>query len=75
MNSLAPGSIITANSFTKRSKEDAEKHDALRRKLTVLERRGEVGEIANVAVFLASDESSFISGQVLRADGGRTDYI
>ncbi len=75
VNSLAPGSIITADSFTKRSKEEAEKHDAQRRKLAVLGRRGEPGEIANVAVFLASDESSFISGQVLLADGGRTDYI
>ena len=75
VNSLAPGSIVTAESFTKRSREDAEKHDAQRRQLTVLGRRGEPSEIANVAVFLASDESSFISGQVLLADGGRTDYI
>ena len=75
VNSLAPGSIITADSFTKRSKEEAQKHDAQRRKLAVLGRRGQPGEIAHAAVFLASDESSFISGQVLRADGGRMDYI
>lgn len=75
VNSLAPGSIVTAESLTKRSMEDAQKHDAYRRKLAVLGRRGEPGEIANVAVFLASDESGFISGQVLRADGGRTDYL
>ena len=75
VNSLAPGSIVTAESFTKRSREDAEKHDAERRKLAVLGRRGEPGEIASVAVFLASDESSFISGQVLLADGGRSDYL
>ena len=75
VNSLAPGSIVTAESFTKRSREDAEKHDAERRKLAVLGRRGEPGEIASVAVFLASDESSFISGQVLLADGGRADYL
>jgi NAD(P)-dependent dehydrogenase (short-subunit alcohol dehydrogenase family) len=75
VNSLAPGSIVTAESFTKRRKEDAEKHDAHRQKLALLGRRGEPGEIASVAVFLASDESSFITGQVLLADGGRTDYI
>jgi 3-oxoacyl-[acyl-carrier protein] reductase len=70
-----PDNIITADSFTKRSREDAEKHDALRRKLAVLERRGEPGEVANVAVFLASDESSYITCQVVRADGGRSDYM
>ena len=75
VNSLAPGSVITADSFTKRSREDAQKHDAQRRKLAVLERRGEPREIANVAVFLASDEASFISGQVVLADGGRADFI
>jgi NAD(P)-dependent dehydrogenase (short-subunit alcohol dehydrogenase family) len=75
VNSLAPGSIVTAESFTKRSPDVAQEHDAQRRKLAVLGRRGDPREIANVAVFLASDESSFISGHVLLADGGRTDYI
>jgi len=75
VNCLAPGSIITENTFTKRSREDAERHDAQRRKLAVLERRGQMGEIASVAAFLASDDSSFISGQILLADGGRTDFI
>lgn len=75
VNSLAPGSIETAQSFTKRSQEDAEKHNAYREKLAVLGRRGKPDDIANVAVFLASDESSFITGQVILADGGRTDYM
>lgn len=75
VNSLAPGSIETAESMTKRSREDAERHRETRSKIAVLGRQGQPEEIANAAVFLASDESSFITGQVILADGGRTDYM
>lgn len=35
-----------------------------------LKRIGQPGDIATVALFLASDESSFVDGQILRVDGG-----
>jgi len=35
-----------------------------------LRRGGKPSEIADAAVFLASDLSSYITGQVLRVDGG-----
>ena len=35
-----------------------------------LKRLGEAEEVANVAVFLASDQSSYVSGQVISVCGG-----
>ena len=37
-----------------------------------LKRWGEVEDVANLAVFLASDESSYIHGDLIRIDGGET---
>ena len=38
---------------------------------TPLGRLGEVEEVASVAVFLASDELAYITGQTIYPDGGR----
>jgi len=38
--------------------------------LTPLKRPGTAEEIANAVAFLASEEASYISGQVLAVDGG-----
>ncbi|RDV16258.1 3-oxoacyl-[acyl-carrier-protein] reductase [Pontibacter diazotrophicus] len=40
------------------------------RKAIPLKRGGSPEDVANAAVFLASDQSSYISGQVLQVDGG-----
>jgi len=42
---------------------------------SMLKRVGEPQDIANVACFLASDKSSFMTGQVLTVDGGRIDFL
>jgi NAD(P)-dependent dehydrogenase (short-subunit alcohol dehydrogenase family) len=35
---------------------------------------GELNEIANATIFLASDVASFINGHILRIDGGWSAY-
>jgi len=45
---------------------------AQRAERTPLRRLGEVSDITSAAVYLASGESRFVTGQVLTIDGGLT---
>ncbi len=65
VNCIAPGFILTdmTNKYTQQEKDAF----ALN---TPLCRLGTVSDVAKAAVFLASEESSFITGQVLCVDGG-----
>ncbi|MFA7676810.1 MAG: 3-oxoacyl-[acyl-carrier-protein] reductase [Candidatus Omnitrophota bacterium] len=65
VNAIAPGFIQT--DMIKSLREDYVK-DVLPQ--IPLGRFGEVKEVAQVALFLAGDESDYITGQVLRVDGG-----
>lgn len=65
-NTVGPGGVNTAMQ-QKLSAED--RHDSLSR--TPMLRLGEPEEIAEVALFLASDASSYVTGQTIYADGGR----
>jgi len=76
VNAIAPGMIRTEIQYTGgRSEEEVEKYLNDVAKVTALRRVGEPQDIANVALFLASDESNFITGQVIVADGGRFNFL
>jgi glucose 1-dehydrogenase len=68
VNAIGPGSIMTDM-----LKSVATDKAAMQRILsrTPLGRVGQASEIASIASFLASDDSSYISGQVIYADGAR----
>jgi len=71
VNAIAPGAVITDMTYT-RTPAEAERFIEERRNWAVLGRIGTAQDMANLALFLASDQSSFITGQVIAADGGRT---
>lgn len=64
-NAIAPGFIDTA--MTEALPEDIRKEWISR---IPLRRGGTVEDIANTAIYLASDLSNYVSGQVIQVDGG-----
>ena len=69
VNSIHPGMIETPMTEDMRAFNDPEVRERALRSVP-LRRMGESADIANMALFLASDESSYCSGQAFVVDGG-----
>ena len=70
VNAICPGLIETGMTQGIYDMARAAGKQEMIGQLNPLRRGGEPGEIAQVALFLASDESSYVNGHALVADGG-----
>jgi NAD(P)-dependent dehydrogenase (short-subunit alcohol dehydrogenase family) len=68
VNAIGPGSVMT-EMLAKVAKDREAKRRMMSR--TPLGRFAEPDEVASIAVFLASDDASYITGETIYADGGR----
>lgn len=74
-NAIAPGAVKTSIGETiYYRKMTPLVQERIMSGLVLNPHTGEPGEIAKAALFLASDESSFINGEVLIVDGGWNAY-
>ncbi|MBV1700329.1 MAG: SDR family oxidoreductase [Hyphomicrobiales bacterium] len=69
VNAIGPGTILTELARSAVMENEAARKKVLSR--TPMGRGGEPSEIASVALFLASEDSSYITGQTIYPDGGR----
>lgn len=67
VNAVAPGSIATPKSASTRKPGDTDGDDL---EVIPMRRRGTSDDIANGVLFMMSDLSSYVTGQVLCIDGG-----
>lgn len=69
VNAVAPGTIATELAAQAVLTSDEARQKILMR--TPLRRLGDPSEIADVVAFLASDAASYLTGEIVTADGGR----
>ena len=75
VNAIAPGRILTSLVYLTRSPEEVEEFTRVGKEASVLGRMGEVEDMAHLALFLASDDSSFITAEIVASNGGRTNLM
>ena len=76
INAIMPGLMDTPMAIERRARERGVDREIIReerdRSVPLLGKMGTAWDVANAAVFLASDEASYITGVALAVDGGVT---
>lgn len=75
VNAIAPGTVATPQVETNMNRLDdhgKERFNAMIQSIYPLQRIGEPEDIANLSVFLASDQAKWITGGIFPVDGGLT---
>jgi 3-oxoacyl-[acyl-carrier protein] reductase len=72
VNAVMPGAIRTEHEVA--DEPDADAVAARILPLQALQRRGCAEDLAGTFVYLAGDDSSFVTGQVINVDGGLVHY-
>jgi NAD(P)-dependent dehydrogenase (short-subunit alcohol dehydrogenase family) len=70
VNCICPGSIVTPIAASAEGDYDPSRHREAMARMPLIPRAGEGSDIAGAALWLASDDSTFVTGQVLAVDGG-----
>ena len=75
VNTVAPGGTVTHRFMANKGfAYDAIAADTTQKRESSLCRLGMVDDVANAVAMLMSPEAAFISGQVLRVDGGEQTF-
>ncbi len=75
VNAIAPGRILTSLVYRTRTEEQVKEFIDVGIESSVLGRLGVPEDIAHLALFLASDDSSFITAEIIASNGGRTNLM
>ena len=79
VNAILPGLMDTPMAIERRAREQQLDRSVVRdmrnKKVPFLQKMGTAWDVANAALFLASDEAAYITGVLLAVDGGRTARI
>ena len=75
VNAIAPGRILTGIVYTHRTPEQVKQFIEVGKTACILGRLGTPEDIAHLALFLASDDASFINAEIVACNGGRTNLM